>query len=99
MNQLQTNVAVAAVLSFLMQKLKSSRFCPWMTAETAKLNRIVAIVLSGLATLGIHVVCSKVNHSCTVTWVDWTTIVGGLWQWLAQFVVTHGWYKITTSKA
>lgn len=99
MTQLSTNVAVAAVITFFIQQLKQSRFFPWITAETVKINRVVAIILSGLATLGVHFVCSKTDHSCTVTWVDWTTVAVGLWHWLVQFVVTHGWYKATTSKA
>lgn len=91
--EISNQVVLAAVVAYAIQFIKNSRFFPFITTETAKLNRALAVVLSGLSALGIHVVCSKVNHSCTLTWVDGMTIVTVLWHWVGQFVLQHGWYK------
>ena len=98
MEQIQTQVVLAAVLSYIVQKMKGSRYFPWITAETSKVNRTAAIILSGLATLGIHIVCSKVDHTCTVSWVDGMTVATGMWHWASQAILTHGWYKAVSSK-
>lgn len=98
MEQISNQIAAAALLSFLIQRLKGSTWFPWITAESEKVNRILAIVGSGLAALGIHIACSKVNHQCAVTWVDGMTIASGLWHWATQFAITHGWFKLVTEK-
>lgn len=93
MDQLFNTVGAAAALSFLLQLLKQSPWFPWITTESEKLNRTLAIVGSGLATLGIHIACSQTDHACTLTWASGMAVLSGLWHWAVQFAVTHGWYK------
>lgn len=92
MNQIPNQVVAGALLAFFIQWLKRSSLFPWITTETSKLNRYVAIGVSGLAALGIRIICSKVNHECSVSWTDGLTIASGLWHWAAQFVFTHSFY-------
>lgn len=99
METLSTQVAVAAVISWLLQKIKGSSWFPFITAETEKINRIAAVVLSGLGTLGIVLACSSVERKCTLTWPDAATLAAGLWQWFTQFAILHGWWKVTKPNA
>jgi len=91
-----TQVATGAFISFLIQQLKKAESLPWINAQSAKINRALAIVGSGIGTLGIHIACSNVTHSCQLTWISGTAILLGLKDWAVQFAVTHGWYKATS---
>jgi hypothetical protein len=90
-----TQVAVAAIISFLVGKLKQSSWFPWLTAETSKLNRLVAVLLSGVAAVGIHYQWDAADHSLLITGLSLTTILGMLWHWAVQAIYTHGWFKAT----
>ncbi|HVT81215.1 MAG TPA: hypothetical protein VHM90_11215 [Phycisphaerae bacterium] len=95
METISTQVAVAALLSAFLQWLKASKYAPFLTAETEKLNRIATIVLSGLGAIGIVLACSVTDHSCTLTWPSGPDLFAGLWKWAEQFAIMHGWYKAT----
>ena len=90
-----TQVAVAAIISWLISTAKGASWFPWLTAETSKLNRAVAIVLSGVATVGIHFQWTAASHSLVITGLAWSTIGIGLWHWTVQAIYTHGWFKAT----
>jgi protein-S-isoprenylcysteine O-methyltransferase Ste14 len=90
-----TQVAVAAIISFVVGQLKKASWFPWLTAETSKLNRIVAIVLSGLASVGVHFQWSAGTHSLLITGLSLATIGLGVWHWAVQAIYTHGWFKVT----
>lgn len=92
-----TQVAAAAIITALINWLKKSPYFPWLNQESAKLNRFIAFVLSGLATLGIHAQWSSANHSLLITGLTLATIGAGAWHWLVQFLYTHGWFKATSS--
>jgi hypothetical protein len=92
-----TQVAAAAIISFVLNWLKKSSWFPWITAETTKLNRFMAILLSGLASVGIHFQWSSANHSLLITGLSLGTILLFLWHWFVQFVYTHGWFKATSA--
>jgi hypothetical protein len=98
MNQLQNQVVAGALLAFAIQWAKGSRLFPFITAETARVNRWASVALSGLTALGIHVVCSKVDHQCVISWTDGMTIAVGIWHWITQFVFTHCAYKAVVAK-
>lgn len=88
-----TQMAVAGIISLVIGWLKKSKWCPWITTETAKVNRVVMILLSGLGTLGIHFTYSHTAGTLLITGLTWATFGAGLWHWVVQSFVTHGWYK------
>lgn len=91
------NVAAAAIISFLISTLKQASWFPWLSTETAKVNRFLAIVLSGVATLGIHFSFNAQAHQLLIDGLSATTIAVGLYHWFVQFVYTHGWFKATSA--
>lgn len=97
MSGLEVQVTIAALISFVMAQLKKSRWFPWLSTETAKANRIVAIVLSGFGALGVHIQFDHTAHTALITGLSLTAVLAGLWHWATQFAVTHGWFKATSA--
>jgi hypothetical protein len=97
MDILSSQVTAAAVVSFLIAFLKKQSWFPWLTTETDKLNRVVAIVLSGLASVGIHASFNHAAGQLVITGLTLTSVAQGLWHWGTQFALTHGWFKATSA--
>jgi hypothetical protein len=96
-SQLGNQLVVAAITSFVLQKLKDWQKFPWLTEQSARANRIAAGVLAGLGTIGITVVCVATDRTCTMHYPDAATLATGVVHWAQQFAVLHGWYKLTTT--
>lgn len=90
-----TQVGAAAGLSFLLQWAKGSKYFPWFTAETAKLNRLATIVGSGLVAVGLNYTWDASSHTLTIANLSFATVGTGLWHWFTQYALTHGWFKAT----
>jgi hypothetical protein len=95
---ISTQLGAAALLSVLLNWLKQSKLLPWITVESAKLNRAVMIAGAGLAALGITVHCDWATHNCTVSGLDYQTVANGVWVWFQQIAITHGWYRATKER-
>jgi hypothetical protein len=55
-NELGTQATVAVLVSFAIQRLKASKYFPWLSGETEKLNRFVSIAIAALSGFGIFIV-------------------------------------------
>lgn len=88
-----TQLGLAALVAFVIQWAKNSSWFPWLTTETDKVNRAVAVLLSGLASFGIHATWNGTNHSLLIEGLGLSTILPALWHWFVQFLYTHGIYK------
>jgi hypothetical protein len=97
MDTLSTQVTAAAVVSFLIAFLKKQQWFPWLTAESEKANRLVAIALSGAAALGIHTTFNHATGTLVISGLTLATVTAGFWHWLSQFALTHGWFKATSA--
>lgn len=64
---LGTQLTMSAVIVFILQVLKKASWFPWLSDQTQRLNTIVAVVLSGLAALGIHSSFDPASHVLTIT--------------------------------
>lgn len=91
-----SSLAAAALIAYVIGLMKNSnwRIFAWVSGETPKLNRAVAFVLSGFASVGIHTHFSA--GTLTVTGLTLTVIATGIWHWVVQFAYTHGWFKATS---
>ncbi len=95
--ELQTQLVVAAISSWLIQKVKSSPLVPFIHEESEKLNRYFAGLIAALGTVGIALACSWTDRTCTLRWPDGPTLALGLWAWAKQWVIMHGWFKVAKS--
>jgi hypothetical protein len=87
--ELGTSALVAYVVSAGLERLKASSWFPFMTAQTAGLNRIVSIIVAAGSVAGINVVYAA--GTLTVTGLTLTGIVGALVeigrQWVIQQII------------
>src|SRR5208282_6730525 len=91
-----SSLAAAAVISYIINGMKKSNLpmFAWISEDTPKVTRFIAIVMSGLATIGVHM--SYSGGTLVVTGLTATIVLTGLWHWGVQFAYTHGWFKATS---
>jgi len=93
--------AASAVVVFVLQILKKWQKIPWINQESAKLNRVLAVVLSGISALGVTwVFTPAVNggHVITITIPSLVAIVGAAWIWLKSFAIQEWIYQSSVTK-
>ena len=81
-----SQVTTSAVIAYFLEWLKGTRLFPWLSMETAKLNRVVAVILSGIGALGVHANFDQTSGVLTITGLTVVTILHGLWDWAQAFV-------------
>jgi hypothetical protein len=60
-NAVATQVTVSGIVVAAIQWLKSSKLFPWITAETATLNRIIGVVAAVATSVGVHITWNHGN--------------------------------------
>ena len=93
MNELGSQITLAAVASTALEWLKRSKYFPLLTMETSKLNRMVAIVLSFAGAAGVSATYDSSAHTLLIAGLDWHSISHFAWTWLSQFVIQHGYFS------
>lgn len=94
---MSTELVVNAVTVFLLQLLKNSKWFPWLTTESAKLNRWIAIVAAGLASIGVNSTFDHTTGTLVITGLTLISIWHGLCQWVVSFVGQQVIFKATAS--
>lgn len=94
-DNIQVTVAVNAVLVWLMQYLKGSKYFPWLTTETAAANKIASAILAGLASAGMVFTLAHTGAggagTITITYAGLT--ISNLAHFAAQFVANYATQK------
>jgi len=94
-------LTASAVVVFLMQWAKNATWFPFIQKETAALNRIVAVAMAAVSTLGVNytwVHPSPGVWTITFTGVTLAGITGAAWAWLKQFAVQELIYRGAVKK-
>jgi len=96
-NILGTQFTLSAVVVWLIEKLKASKAMPFINTETAKLNRLLSIVLAFLSALGIQY-SYAFNHQTgtlilTINGLLLANILHFAWTWLQNFVMQQAIFK------
>lgn len=88
-------LVIAAVSSWLMEKLKDSKYFPLITTETERLNKLFAATVAALATAGILVTTNWDGSTFTFSIANLTlpTVGAFLWHWVGQYVYMKFAYK------
>lgn len=94
-------VPIALVLVFLQNWLKQQKWFPLLTYQSARMNHLAAIILSGLATVGIHETHTGsmlAGGTLTIVVPPITVVLAGAWHWLQQYIVTKTGYVLLQSQ-
>lgn len=83
----------ALFFSFLIQWMKNTKWFPVISADTAKLNRVLAVVASGITAFGIHHTFDASAGTLTITGLTLAGIYHGGWQWLRSYMVQEITYQ------
>lgn len=102
-NAVATQVTLSGIAVALLQWFKKSSWFPWLTKESAKLNRIVAAVIAALNAIGVHLAWSSGSvagsYSILVSGLTLTGVATGIWVWLKMFVFQQIIYHSTVKDA
>lgn len=87
-------VALSALITFVLEHLKQSSWFPWLSQQTEGWNRIASVVLAAIGAVGIHAEFDATAGTLVITGLT----LGGLlhfvleWgrQWLYQQLIYKG---------
>ncbi len=91
----------AFALVYFQNYLKKQKWFPWLTYESTRMNHVISVLLTGLATLGVHTVHTGsflAGGSLTITWPALAVVFAGLGHWLQQWIMTKVAYTALQSK-
>lgn len=97
-NLILSQITVSAVIVWGLQALKAAKWATWVTNETEKLNTVVAVIASGLASAGVHWTGSW-HEGWVVTIPSGVALLVGLWHWLQSYAVQQTIFRATVYKA
>jgi hypothetical protein len=88
---LSSQATVAVVVSFAIQWLKKSPWFPWLTVETQKLNRWVAVVVAAATGFGIY--ATWTNGALTITGLTPANLWHAATHVVEQWTFQHAAYR------
>lgn len=88
-NELLSQLTSSAIVIYALEALKQSAWVPWITVDTRRLNRWLAVVGSGAAALGIHFVFDVEAGQIIISGLTPSGIAHGLWHWAEQYALTQ----------
>lgn len=94
---LTTQIAISSIIIWLMNKLKKSRFFPFMTEFTERTNKWVGVIIAGLVSLGIHTQYGFDHDtgvfSLTISGLMLGSILDHGKDWILAWVIQHYGYQ------
>lgn len=94
-----SQLAGAALLAYLLQWVKSSKWVPWITDHTKGINYALTGLLSLAATIGIHYQFDATAGVLTIGGLHASSILAGLWEWVKQWAFQQGAADLIFTKA
>ena len=79
---LSEQIPIAVISTLVLQWLKKSRWFPWLTVESQKLNRIAGVVIAFAASIGV---VATFDHTAGVLTITGLTLAG-LGHGIARFI-------------
>lgn len=94
-----SQIAVAAIFSYLLQTLKRVSWFPILTEDSAKAVKVFFAALTSVcAATGLTYVYNPTAHTVLISNFSLVLVGHALWQWVTQFVVQEGWYQLVFNK-
>ena len=93
-----TQITSSALVVYLLQVLKNSKYVPWITADKKRLLQILSAVGAAAATIGVQHAWNPSARQLILTIPTLATVGFGLWHWLNHFVMQEMIYQMTAPK-
>lgn len=93
-NLLLTYVTSGAACAYILRLLQKWNKTPWINEYTGQINIAIRAILSFIATVGISYQWDAKAHVLTIGNLEWNVIGVGLWHWLGQYAMQHGWGQL-----
>ena len=94
-----SQISTSAMIVYGLEWLKMCKWFRWLDLESKKLNRIVAVILSGLGAIGVHGEFDPGAGTLLITGLSTVTILHGLWDWAQAFVTQQVIYDGVVQKS
>ena len=95
---LGAKATAALVIVYFLNWLKKSKWFPWVTYTSGRINHLIAVLLTAVGTIGIHASFNHDTHTLVISGLYWNSIGSGLWAWCQQYVLTKVGYHALQSK-
>lgn len=100
---LGTQLSSAAMVVYMMQRLKNASWFPWLVAGKAKLSRSISIIIAFFVHIGIGYTWDPVldasgNRHLSLAIPAAGALAVGVWHWFNQFVMQELVYQVTANK-
>lgn len=92
-----THLTSAALFAYLLDLLQRWEKVPWITRQTTKLNTAMRLLLSSIATLGIHWTWGGTwssGRELVIAIPALASIGHALFNLAGQYALQHGWEKL-----
>lgn len=101
---MEPNVALSVFTSsalavWFIQKLKTSKYFPWLTAETARASRAASILIAALASAGLGMAWTSSTHTLVISNLTWQVVGLGLWHFAQHFTTQEVVYRATVNNS
>ena len=83
---------------YLIERLKASKYVPFLTADSATLNRWVGILAAGVAAGGIHYEWDPQARILGFAIPTAAAAAHGVWQWFLQWALQQYFFKTGVTK-
>src|SRR5438445_27836 len=91
-------ITASAVSVFVLQLIKKSKAIPWISSETPKLNRAIALILAGITALGIHYTYDATAGTLVISGLTLGGVLHASWHYLQSIAVQEGFYQAAVNK-
>lgn len=96
---LSSQIVVSAMIVYAIEWLKRMKAIPWVTYESAKLNRSIAAVASAAAAIGIHFKFDHEAGALIITGLSVASLAHGGWEVARAYITTKVMYDVTRRPA
>jgi len=93
-----SQIVFSSIIVWLFRLAKQSSYISFINGETPKVNRMIAIVSSGLVALGLNWTYSYTPEGILTIQVTGLTLMGiyeGSKQWIFSYIVQQTGYRVT----
>lgn len=96
---LQQTMIFSAICVWVIQALKASPLCPWITHETQTANKLLSAVLASLHSAGILFAAQNLgggNFNLTIKGLTLAHAAKFLFHAVGNYAMQKGWFKLYT---